>query len=553
MFVALVQKTEYTVNQMATVFSYVNVPQSNVHRLDTLYLKISISPDADSDAEAAFQPSTSTSQRENMAATLPGLSLPGLGISQTPQSASAAPGSSSSGYQQPSRTEDLSPRTEWRFEVSFRQNYSIRLVVGHAELFGVEVAPNQTYTFSGCKAVVFTWQGCRLELSGEAESEYAGQETEYAVEWLNVHGMLETAREDAGKTQVGGSDGGPRVLVVGPDFVGKSSLVQSLAAWAVKSARTPTIVNVDPREGLLAPPGSLTAVTVGSQLDVENRYGISPISGPTITPVKMPLIYHCPYASPSENPEFYKALITRMALSVTNKLEEDAEAKQSGLIIDTPGSLNDPKSNYDLIAHLISEFNITLILTIGSERLSNDLKRRFGSTSKPSSSSEDPITVLRLSNPGGAVERDAAFTKHLRAQQTRQYFFGGNTKDSLNPHSHTCTFAELAIYRANSASLAASSTVMDEDDIPYANATAADFDRVSPSLEMLGRLLAIKFCPGDSDEIMIRDSAVMGFLYVSEVDEAKKRVRFLAPHPQRWGDRAMVWGGWPEAVTDLVS
>lgn len=477
---------------------------------------------------------------------LPGLSLPGLGLQQPPSNSSFNSGLP---QQQSSRKEDLAPRTEWRFEVSFQQHYNIRLLNGHAEIFGVELALGQSYSFSGCKAGVFTWHGCQLEISGEAESEYVGQETEYAVEWLNVHGMLETTRDYA--RDPGFGDGGPRVLVVGPDFVGKSSLVRSLAGWAVVCGRTPTIVNVDPREGLLAPSGSLTAVTVGSQLEVENGYGISPISGPTITPVKTPLIYHYPYASANEKPDVYKALITRMALSVTNKLEEDPMAKSSGLIIDTPGNLNDPKSNYDLITHLVSEFSITLLLTLGSERLYNDLNRRFGS------SQTDAIPVLRISKPGGAVERDSTFLKQLQNQQIRQYFFG-TSKDSLNPHSQTYSFAELSIYRANSPSLAAANSTnnMDDDDIPYANthisASSADFERMTPSNEMLGRMLAIKFCSGDSDETTIRDSAVMGFAYVSEVDEAKKRVRFLAPHPQKWGDRALVWGGWPEAVTDLV-
>lgn len=45
----------------------------------------------------------------------------------------------------------------------------------------------------------------------------------------------------------------------------------------------------------------------------------------------------------------------------------------------------------------------------------------------------------------------------------------------------------------------------------------------------------------------------MGYLYVADVDETKKRVRFLAPHPQRWGDRALVWGSLPEPVADLVT
>lgn len=480
-----------------------------------------------------------------MALTLPGLSLPGLNPSSTPQNNTSTVPGKPSAFQRPPRKETLAPRTEWRFEVSFQQNYSIKLLSGHAEIFGNELATNQTYNFSGVKAAVFTWQGCQLEVSGDAESEYEGRETEYAVEWMAVHGMLESARDDALGSGAEG-DGGPRVLVVGPDFAGKSSFVQSLASWAVKVGRTPTIVNIDSREGLLAPPGSLTAVTVGSQMDVESGYGTSPISGPTITSVKTPLVYHCPYDSGSEKPDVYKALITRMALSVTNKLEEDAAAKQSGLIVDTPGSLNDPKSNYDIIAHLVSEFSITLILTLGSERLYNDMSRRFGTAAR----SEDAITVLRISKPGGAVERDAAFVKQSQNQQVRQYFFG-TSKDPLNPHSHTFNFSELSVYRANSASLTStSSNYTPEDEL--SSSSSSDFEKVTPSMEMLGRLLAIKFCSGDSDEIAIRDSAVMGFLYVSEVDEAKKRVRFLAPHPQRWGDRALVWGAWPNAVTDLV-
>ena len=485
---------------------------------------------------------------------LPGLSLPGLGLSQP--SLSSAIGTLSSNQAQETRKEDLAPRTEWRFEVNFQQRYTIRLTSGSAEIFRIELALNHPYTLSGCKGAVFTWQGCQLEISGDAESEYAGQETEYAVEWLNLHGMLETARDDAQATS--SPNGGPRVLVVGPDHVGKSSLVRSLAAWGVKVGRTPTIINVDPREGLLVPLGTITAVTVGSQLDVENGYGISPISGPTITPVKSPLVYHCPYSSPMERVDVYKALITRTALSVMNRMEQDPAAKQSGLIIDTPGSLNDPKSNYDLISHLISEFSINLILTMGSERLYNDLNRRFATQNK---TGDEEVAVLRISQPGGAVKRDAAFMKQVQNQQIRQYFFG-TRKEPLNPHSHTVNFTDLSVWRANSAALAAASRSsfsadVEDDDIPYATnrpstSSGADLDQVQPSNEMLGRLVAVKHCSGNSDEITIRDSAIMGFLYVSEVDETKKRVRFLAPHPQRWGDRALIWGGWPEAVTDLV-
>ncbi|GIZ41452.1 hypothetical protein CKM354_000475500 [Cercospora kikuchii] len=478
--------------------------------------------------------------------SLPGLTLPGLAPPQT----SATPLASTTSIAKPPRAESLQPLHEWRFEVGFKQQYNVKLESGYAELFGVELAPKQTYTFSGCKGAIFTWQGCQLELSGNAESEYAGQETEYAVEWLNVHGMLEGMRAP-------NSSDAPRVLVLGPDFVGKSSLVRSLAAWAVRTGHAPTVVNLDPREGLLAPPGSLSIVTVDSSLDIDNGYGISSSSGPTVSPVRTPLIYHFPYQSPSEKSEVFKHITTRMALSVTNRLEENVEAKRSGIIIDTPGSFNDPKSNYDVIAHVVSEFSINMILTIGSERLSSDMSRRFASTKSP----DETVHVLRITKPGGAVERDTEFMKQVRTQSLRQYFFG-SSKESLNPHSHTIPFADLDIYRVKSgAALNTEDPAFgagdegDDYDIPYANKPSGNttYEKVTPSAAMTGGLLAIKFCSGGADEQTIRDSGVMGFLYAADVDEARKKVRFLAPHPQRWGDRALVWGhGWPEATGDLV-
>lgn len=485
--------------------------------------------------------------------SLPGLSLPGLGLGlgQGP----ATPLASAVPTVQAPRSETLQPQHEWRFEVAFNQKYNIKLEAGQAELFGVELAPRQTYTFSGCKGAIFTWQGCQLEVSGSAESEYVGQETEYAVEWLNVHGMLEGMRAQGG-------DDAPRVLVVGPDFGGKSSLVRSLAAWAVRSGHAPTVLNLDPREGLLAPPSSLSVVTVDSSLDLENGYGISSSSGPTVSPVRTPLIYHFPYQSPSEKPEVFKPITTRMALSVMNRLEEDATAKKSGIIIDTPGSLNDPKTNYDLIAHIISEFSVNMVLTIGSERLASDMTRRFGGNKLP----DETVHVLRIAKPGGAVERDAAFMKQVRTQSMRRYFFG-SSKESLNPHSHTIPFADLDIYRVKSGATTTGSSEDstftpggadddDEYDVPYAASKPVGnsiYEKFTPTAAMTGGLLAIKFCSGGADEQTVRDSAVMGFLYVADVDETRRKLRFLAPHPQRWGDRALVWGhGWPEAVGDLV-
>lgn len=57
--------------------------------------------------------------------------------------------------------------------------------------------------------------------------------------------------------------------------------------------------------------------------------------------------------------------------------------------------------------------------------------------------------------------------------------------------------------------------------------------------------------PNDSQE-NIRDASVMGFVYVAEVDEKRKKMRVLAPVSGRMPNRAVVWGIWPDGVGDLV-
>lgn len=41
-----------------------------------------------------------------------------------------------------------------------------QVVKGHAEVFGAELADGKYYLFGHeCKAAIFTWQGCTIEMS----------------------------------------------------------------------------------------------------------------------------------------------------------------------------------------------------------------------------------------------------------------------------------------------------------------------------------------------------------------------------------------------------
>ncbi|KAK3076158.1 hypothetical protein LTS18_013768, partial [Coniosporium uncinatum] len=442
----------------------------------------------------------------------------------------------------------LQKNAEYRFEVPFSRKVQIQVLTGTAELFGTELAPSTTYTFCGVKAAIYTWHGCTLTVSGEPESEYVAEETEVEV-IANIHFALEKLRDQA-KTSAGDDGLGPRVLVVGPENAGKTSLVKSLAAYASRAGRAPVVVNLDPRQGMLSVPGSFTAASMTSVLDVEDiaGWGSSPISGPTAIPVKMPLTYHYGSANTESNLSIFKPLITRMALAVTSRMDEDPDVGTTGCIIDTAGSVASGKG-LESIHHVISEFSVNVVLVIGSERLYSDLSRRYPAAA---SDSADAVNVLKLSKSGGCVDRDESYMRQFRQAQIRSYFFG-HAGMTLSPFTQTLDYSQLSIYKIidHTKSTSTSSFLPGDDEgNPYS--PDKPYEKVEPAMMLQNRMLAVTHAePKDSLET-VRDSSVIGYVYVSEVDEVKKKVRLLGPVSGRLPNKAMVVGDWPEDVADLV-
>ena len=173
------------------------------------------------------------------------------------------------------------------------------------------------------------------------------------VSYVNVHFALERMRHEAA---IHGREG-PRVVVVGPDNAGKTSLIKTLTGYATKTGREPVVVNLDCREGMLSIPGSLTATSFSSIIDVEEGWGSSPMSGPSPVPVKLPLVYFYGLCSPEENSMMYKPITTRLAVAVTSKMAEDDDVRETGCLIDTPCTISQGKDGYDIIQHIVSEFS----------------------------------------------------------------------------------------------------------------------------------------------------------------------------------------------------
>jgi len=410
------------------------------------------------------------------------LSLPGLNLAPQPAEPLNAPTSTIT------RTQDLVANTEYRFEVSFARTLTIKLQSGTAEFFGTELAPSTTYSFQGTKGAIFTWHGCKLEIGGEVESDYVAEETPM-MSCANLHFALELLRDQS--VSSGSAEMGPRVLVVGPEHSGKTSLVKIMTSYAAKTGRQPMVVNLDPRQGMLSIPGSFSAAAYSSIVDIEEGWGSSPISGPSPIPVKMPLVYHYGLKDPEEG-KVFKPLVTRMALAVTSRLEEDKLSKQAGFIIDSSGAISQGRNGvYENIEHIVSEFSgacdvltlsppttrseirprrstnlhaataathctqrymflgeipltqftVNVLITLGSERLYSDLSRKYANRD-PS----ETVNVIRLDKSGGCVNRSEEYMKALRHAQVREYFFG-HGDNTLAPSSQTCDFGDLHIFQ----------------------------------------------------------------------------------------------------------
>lgn len=184
-------------------------------------------------------------------------------------------------------------------------------------------------------------------------------------------------------------------------------------------------------------PGTLSAIPLTNMLDVIDGFGSSPTTGATEIHSKVPLAYSYGLESPATNPKYYKHLLARLALAVNSRLTPNPIEKEAGLLIDTAGII-DQSTGYDLIQSAIAEFEANVIICIGSERLAQDMIRKYDQ--------KQGITVLKLPKSGGCVGRDAKFLGAQQRQQMKRYFHGDH-RQQLHPFSLSVAFDEVKLYQ----------------------------------------------------------------------------------------------------------
>ncbi|KIL69980.1 hypothetical protein M378DRAFT_118800 [Amanita muscaria Koide BX008] len=473
----------------------------------------------------------------------------------------------------------LEPESEYRFEMDPGTTLAIKLIVGHAEIFGFELVEGKWYLFGyECKAAVYTWQGCTIEVAGQPSTEYVSEETSMSA-YANLHIAFEQMRVRALRKLRGSPPHSdepgtpvepPRVLVLGPENSGKTTVCKILTNYAVRAGQgwSPVYVNVDPSEGGWAAPGIVSSAPITGPISTYSP--ANPLgSAATTTPMSftsnalLPLAYWYGHADIRKNPLLLERLIRNLGENIKDRFDNDPESRVSGLIIDTPSSFasgqgsNDPR--HRLIKACIEAFNVNVIIVVGHEKLNVEMQRAYSSQ----------LTVVKIPKSGGVVELEYAYRERVHNYQLHAYMYGqiipapagvtnatigGETFTdlALAPSSTVINFGDLSIYRIGAESMAPTSALPIGAKRVVSEMQPAAIDPAQPGSGLLNAVLAL-LSPLNPDENErydeeLLDLTISGFLVVTHLDIPRKKMTILSPNQGSVVGRTAVLGSfeWQE-------
>ncbi|KAK7037986.1 mRNA cleavage and polyadenylation factor CLP1 [Favolaschia claudopus] len=474
----------------------------------------------------------------------------------------------------------LDPETEYRFELDPGTSLAIKLIRGHAEVFGAELAANKPYLFgSECKAAIFTWRGCVIEVTGRPSTEYVSDETPMAA-YANLHIAFEQMRVRALRDLRGSPvpdyerdkpTNPPRVLVLGPENSGKTTVCKLLINYAVRAGQgwAPLLINTDPSEGGWSAPGALSVAPVHSPLPTSSPgspLGTAATSAPTAlsSNALLPLAYWYGHGEIKRNPLLMERLIRNIGENINDKYQVDLEGRTAGLIVDTPSSFASGSGSSDdrqrLIKACVDAFKINVILVVGHEKLNVEMQRAYAGQ----------LTVVKIPKSGGVVDLDHLYRERVHNYQLHSYFYGqvipppagisaaslgGETLSDLvlSPSSTVINFDDLSIFRIGAESMAPSSALPIGAARAVSETQAVAIDPAMPGSGLLNSVLAILAPPVNSDDAErydeeILDLPISGFIVITNLDIAHRKMTVLAPNQGSVVGRTVVIGSfeWSE-------
>lgn len=399
----------------------------------------------------------------------------------------------------PSKEFVLDPDCELRFEIeSKNEKVKLEVLTGLAELFGTELVKGKSYEFgTGDKVAVFTYHGCTVRVTGNMDVCYVAKETPM-VQYLNSHSALEALRDKAEEKNTRG----PIVMVVGPTDVGKTTVCRLFLNYAVRQGRSPFYVDLDPGQGNISIPGTISALLVERPASVESGFS-----------QKAPLVFHYGHKSPGDNMALYKNVTSRLADVMLDALNSNKKARVSGMVINTCGWVKG--GGYKYILHAAKEFEVGAVFVLDQERLYNELLRDMPNF----------VKVVFLPKSGGVVERPKNLRAETRDFKIREYFYGGS-RSPLYPHRFEVKWSDVKIFKIGAPALPDSCMPLGMK----AQDNMTKMVVVQPGQNILHHILAISFAENADEDVI--NANVLGFICVESVDADQQTMTVLSPQPR---------------------
>lgn len=474
----------------------------------------------------------------------------------------------------------IPPMSEWRFEVPHKNILKMKVIKGIGEIFGTELAVGYEYQFLGVKYGLFVppqqvedmekvvtadgdeVEGCTVEFTllentdqssyaseNSPFAEYISEDTDAMKQYVSLHFMLECLREHARLQQMLNHlqpQLGPRVLIIGNQNLGKTTLAKILSGYSWKGGNLPLLVNLDPEEGAFSMPTSLTAVGISDRFDLEScgGYGTTTTSNVTLHNPKQPLVKSFGFFLVAENPDLYKFQTEKLSLAVLSRLREDEECRYGGIIVDTPKSLT---KDMELLDTLVSDFEINVIVVLDNERLTVDLKRKF--------KHKAALTIVKVPKSGGILDPDSdGRAKRLQQQQMVREYFNGTFKFALSPFKTEIVINDYVFYKVlekveefSQFLPSMDSFAGDEDTSENAQEAKGNEDKYYSLVELPKEadlencVVAVTHLPLAGSTLKeLSKASVLGYIHVSKVDEDKGRAKVLFPFPGNLPKNALI-------------
>ncbi|KAI3402580.2 CLP1 [Candida oxycetoniae] len=458
---------------------------------------------------------------------------------------------------------NIPPNHEWRIEVPFKKTLKFKVLRGILEINGTELATNVEIQLSGVKCALYSAskEESAVEyqvLTNKDQTRFLSSEddefTEYISGETNMDSVINLTMYIESRRQIAKDLNdpnvlGPRVLVIGAKHSGKTSLVKTLCAYAVKLNECPILVNLNPQDGVFALPGSLSATPVSDFFDVEsvNGYGMTSTTTGTLvnsTP-KQPLVKNFGFLDIGDNNKLFDYQIDKLGICVLSKLDSDVKCRSSGVIIDTPPlSIKD----FSTISSIIADFKVDLVVVLGNEKLKIDLEKKLSHRI-----SNNGLSIIKISKSPGVVELNDQFIRMTQEQTIREYF-NGNFKNRLSPFKTEIDITGLSIYKGVvTKDLESSLAFLPEGDDFEHDADGEANDELKEYYQVLetpfssnldNSIIAVSHLAqehsgnlsvgGGGGSVMgkeLLNSSVLGYVHVSKVDDDKKRLKVLLPFP----------------------